>query len=999
MKPLPTSTSSRFAAASSSTAQSPAMPQLSRLPARLEIPVAVASHLDHKPFVSGAWLAAEAARLAEHDKRLFDCLLAFFQSDHLPDLNQRPLKHLPGEARLTFEGDGQGRCEAVCMLNEQAEVLRIAVCALNRGDELVLTKPEERMKPAVPKRAAASSGGARQYQLQTEYNRQRLMDEGFSSTQLDKIVKTVGGKKTLQAMVEHMSELRKNGFSHEQILKIASNKGAAQALPAVLKHAPELLKNSFSHEQILKIASNNGAAQALPAVLNHTPALLKNNFSHEQIVKIASNGGAAQALPAVLQHVPDLLKNNFSHEQILKIASNDGAAQALPAVLQHTPDLLKNNVSHEHIVKIASNQGTAQALPAVLKHAPDLLNNNFSHAQILKIASNIGAAQALPAVLKHAPELLKNNFSHEQILKIASNNGAAQALPVVLQHTPDLLKNNFSHEQILKIASNNGAAQALPAVLKHAPELLKNNFSHEQILKIASNDGAAQALPAVLQHAPDLLKNGFSHEQIVKIASRHGAKNTLETVVTLPWKGILTNAELIQVAAGSNAGASALAWFLQHRASLEKHSMPKSRIIQLAANGTKARKEAALQQAGAAADSASTSRGKRSAAAPAAPRQKKVKTEPSALAPFPSHFPAPARELEIERLNTVHALHTPVTLYPLIDLTMPQGPDIGVMDLYRVRHADEAALVTGRQTYDAHLEQVFPIRDPAHPAQVHPDYADPDDPKRCARNVNIQDVQLLKNSKKKTPWGSKRLATDMTEKTLWQMLNKHFGNDHPYRKQRGQDMQKMFIEALKRACQQELQACIAGKTPPSVGSVRVVPVSPEQCDSPQEAQALAGQYGAVLTSYERDRQPSLRNGRIVCLFAGARLETEEERAAYFGLLGEELANQAQHDYSAQVRKRGTNKRVDWAPYGGGNMGQYFNSSFDADGRVDQEQCNACFMPVTFELTARDGGKRQETMMAVIQYREIAEGKQIKLDYGDKYRLQPAAAQPLEMDAA
>lgn len=56
------------------------------------------------------------------------------------------------------------------------------------------------------------------------------------------------------------------------------------------------------------------------------------------------------------------------------------------------------------------------------------------------------------------------------------------------------------------------------------------------------------------------------------------------------------------------------------------------------------------------------------------------------------------------------------------------------------------------------------------------------------------------------------------------------------------------------------------------------------------------------------------------------------------------------------------------------------------------------MPVTFELTTKDGGKRRETMMAVIQYREIEQGKQIKLDYGDKYRLPHAAVQPVEMDA-
>ena len=390
-----------------------------------------------------------------------------------------------------------------------------------------------------------------------------------------------------------------------------------------------------------------------------------------------------------------------------------------------------------------------------------------------------------------------------------------------------------------------------------------------------------------------------------------------------------------------------------------------------------------------------------SAATSSAPLQKKIKTEPETLTSFPSNFPAPTREVEIERINTVQALHTPVTLYPMVDLTMEQEPDIGVMDLYRVHHANEASLVTGKQDYDPKLDWIFPIRDPANPARIHPDYADPGDPTRCATNVGINSVQFFKGGTKKTKWGTRLPVTEMTEDRLWQMLKTHFGNDHLYSNGPDKDMKDEFIESLKHACRQELEACIKGEAqPPSSESVKVVPVAAEQCDNLDEAHALAGQYGGVLASYDKNKQPNLRNGRIVCLFAGARLETNEERDAYFGTLGPELAKQAQLHYSVGVRKHGTKKkRVDWAPYGGGNMGQYFNSSFKPDGKVDPAQCNARFMPVTFELTTRNGSKRRETMMAVIQYREIAEGKQIKLDYGEEYQLHPSEANPMQSETA
>jgi hypothetical protein len=253
--------------------------------------------------------------------------------------------------------------------------------------------------------------------------------------------------------------------------------------------------------------------------------------------------------------------------------------------------------------------------------------------------------------------------------------------------------------------------------------------------------------------------------------------------------------------------------------------------------------------------------------------------------------------------------------------------------------------------------------------------------------VRLLGVQFLKNSAKTTKFSSRPKARDIDEKVLWEVLNKNFGSDHLYPSRRGFNAKKVFIDALLASCQQEMEACIKGEAPPSVQRVKVVKVRAEQCDSPAEADALQGQYGGVLVDYAKEQQPSLRNGRIVCLLAGAPLDTEEAREAYFAQLGQEVAEQAQHSYSARVRKHGNRKKhVDWAPYGGGNMAQYFNSSFQADGEADLERCNACFMSVTFKLQDKEGKEHTRTMLAVIQYRSIEPGKQIKLYYGEKYKL-------------
>ena len=982
---------------------------LRALPPRLDASPAIASHARGGVlFIASAWLAA--AGLSADDKRMLSALLVQFWTGQaaVPDMNQECEQD---SVLLRFDSGTFRRCEAACAFNAQGEVLRIVIRAQDQQPLLTLSKPAQEVAPAARANAGASSSArVLQNQLQMSLDsRQVLKHKGFTDVQLNQICKHSGGAEALRFIAANWGQLTGEPMklTKDDIAKITSHDGAKPALEAVVADWGTLTGEpmKLTKDDIVKVASHDGAKPALEAVVANWDKLTALGLRKGDIVKIASNIGGKYALEAVTAGWGTLTGEpmKLTKDDIVKIASNNGGKHALEAVADNWGTLTGEpmKLAKDDIVKIASNGGATQALKAVADNWGKLTALGLGKDDIVNIASNSGATQALKAVADNWGTLTALGLGKDDIVKIASNDGTKHALEAVVAKWDELTALGLGKDDIVKIASNSGAKHALEAVVAKWDELTALGLGKDDILNIASNSGATQALKAVADNWGTLTALGLGRDDIVKIASNSGAKQALDAVVTMPWHGQLSKEDLVKLTS-RNSGANILHWYLEHHMRLKEHGLSTQQILTAAISTRSAVRERILKQAGIELEpGASGQRGHKRGMTSAVALAKKIKTEPlDATRPFRSTFPAPVREVEIAPINTVQARHTPVTRYPMIDLTAEGGDPIGVMTVFNVHHMQEAALVTGKQTYHRELDQRFPIRDPANPTLVHPDYADPADPTRCAEKVSLQNAYFLKGGRKPpTKWGSKSKATGNNEDELWRLLTTNFGKDHPYQARRGTSMKKMFIASLLRSCEQELQACIAGTEPPSARRVKVMPVTAEQCDSPEEAQALAGQYGGILQDYAKDKQPSLRNGRIVCLFAGARLETEAERTAYFGQLGAEVASQAQHDYSATVRKHGTKKMVDWAPYGGGNMAQYLNSSFQADGTVDQERCNACFVPVTFDLTKRDGETKRETMLAVIQFREIEEGKQIKLDYGAKYRLEPSGAAPMETAAS
>ena len=82
------------------------------------------------------------------------------------------------------------------------------------------------------------------------------------------------------------------------------------------------------------------------------------------------------------------------------------------------------------------------------------------------------------------------------------------------------------------------------------------------------------------------------------------------------------------------------------------------------------------------------------------------------------------------------------------------------------------------------------------------------------------------------------------------------------------------------------------------------------------------------------------------------------------------------------------------------MAQYFNKSFKKqtiDGEdylvCDKESMNAMLAPVTLTLTDKDGMERQESMLGIFLTKTVEADKQLKLDYGEGYKIRCKAEQP------
>lgn len=352
--------------------------------------------------------------------------------------------------------------------------------------------------------------------------------------------------------------------------------------------------------------------------------------------------------------------------------------------------------------------------------------------------------------------------------------------------------------------------------------------------------------------------------------------------------------------------------------------------------------------------------------------------EPFNWAAFPSK--QIEQGMEQIRLNTAQVLHVPTWTFIKAG---GEGDHKIIVEV--VRDMENAETINHRQqTYNFDLEKRFPIRDPKNPEHVHPLYADPNDPTRVAKGVSLKDVQFYKTA-----------SLPVSEENLWRLAQK---DGTTYR------TKTLYIDALKQSVKAEVQATIDGRDPPSTQSLEIRPIEhKDQCDSPEEYQATQHQLGAFLKDYAKERQPTLRNARMACMFAGSRLETDEETILYLARTGTEFGTEMLHDYAAKRNIYGKKDEITWAPHGGGNMAQFFNASLkkgilkDKDFLVcDEKGATAMLLPITLTLTDKDGQEREESMLGIVITKTIADGKQPKLNYGERYKIPCKKDEPVAM---
>jgi len=323
---------------------------------------------------------------------------------------------------------------------------------------------------------------------------------------------------------------------------------------------------------------------------------------------------------------------------------------------------------------------------------------------------------------------------------------------------------------------------------------------------------------------------------------------------------------------------------------------------------------------------------------------------------------------EIERLDTVRSLLVPTATPPRFGL----GADGNLVELEPlfVRYRDHAIVARAKQVYDPQWDKLFPIRSPEDPSKIHEDYADASNPRRCDSKVKLHSAHFTLEELDK----------------LWKQMC--YSNPKMQGKPTKKVFLSMFRQNLERACCEELKATLRGLAPPSQALLNVVEIQPHHCSTPGEEEALKGQYGVVLSEQGLENQPTLARGRILCLFAGARIATDKEATAYAA----EYGHDSLHDYGAVAKKFGTTVPITYGAYGGGNVAQYFNSAFVASKKNehlvrDPEGLNASMHRVTFELTNARKEQVSETMLVCVLHRPLKEEEQIRLDYGTKYTIE------------
>ncbi|SUA93217.1 hypothetical protein [Pandoraea pulmonicola] len=258
------------------------------------------------------------------------------------------------------------------------------------------------------------------------------------------------------------------------------------------------------------------------------------------------------------------------------------------------------------------------------------------------------------------------------------------------------------------------------------------------------------------------------------------------------------------------------------------------------------------------------------------------------------------------------------------------------------------------------LENAFPLRDPSDPLhRVHPRYADVRG--HIAAGVQATEARLGR--------GYFRYI---------EALAKH--DEH----RRLAPMRRTEVTLLRDSLQAdvlaEMQRLIAGR---AQDVPRCRPRRLQANELLAHEQILAGQYGLfAVDALAPEQRPTLSNGKILALYMGALLESDDEMAQYAQTHPDSLA------YDFEVSRH----RV-LAGLGATNSVAFANTALlpGPEPAYDHQRLNAVFIPFDVSMIDRDGGNCREAVIALVAldnlYSATNPAREVRVDYGEAYLAQ------------
>jgi hypothetical protein len=300
----------------------------------------------------------------------------------------------------------------------------------------------------------------------------------------------------------------------------------------------------------------------------------------------------------------------------------------------------------------------------------------------------------------------------------------------------------------------------------------------------------------------------------------------------------------------------------------------------------------------------------------------------------------------------------PVKLCPDIDLTgdhpvegvrkVPQEEDMMEM---------EGAIPPAAVVPEDKILFGFPVKHPTNPAVIHPVFASDKDKFKCAPGVKVVGVDI--------PYYTRAAMREL----------------YP-----AADEDPAYFDKRIAEIRREYEAPLNTEKPPLAKQWHIVEaLTREQCYGKAQADALEGQRGVVPADHSKQNV-----GGMGPAYAGSYAKPGKERRAWIKKYGKKFFNDFTMTVKDPKNQKNQSEQKDYvyiAPYGGGNVSQFFNGAASPEDTPH-------FVAVQVDVYIKDkhGTTRKVTMPHLFQIAEVPDGKQALVAYkGDYFQDRPNLA--------